>query len=986
MYRGPINWWVQGVIPVVFDSSLSYYEVLAKLTNYVTGIMNDVNEIENIIGTIEGIGDVTEFTKFLENIQKEIGNLSSLATTDKSDIVSALNEVAQKANLAYVKPPLGIPESDLTAEVRNKLNNGGGTANEYLINNRRLKPYPENNSPADLGLGTYTVPEGGIPEDTLSQEVRDKLNSGGGGGGGTTDYTALINKPQINGHTLKAGNNTLAELGIGTYNKPPLGIPEDDLSAEVREKLNTSGGIADDQTTFTADRDYAEGELLYINGVLYRTKHFIYAGTTLIPGNNIETTDISSELTKINTEIANLAAGMGLDSWELNAEVNVGPDETKRYFEYFDAIGGEDYLFIATPDANNQLITNACTIRVLLKDGTIVHNQYLSPTAQTRFTFTPEDTGEYYCDITNNVGNNYKYMLHLDFTQSQGITELWEKINDVSTIEPRVEALETLVGEQQIAIGDINLALTGLESDIDDLQEDVNNIKDTLNTGVETFFSGDVTGTRYTRIPVNIPAGTTLNISIANITSSDTDKTKSRIFFAAEDQPSTIGYVEFNRGEAVSATYTLDRDCVFIDFYASTNSSLSAGDTFEYSDVSISTPFIDKTLTLENKPADAKTVGDKFNEIERELETGGNRHDYGTPFDFSKMWYHFGMQAVSQLSVAEQQVIPPQSIYDIEMASRLGFKYIELNVQITSDGDFVCTHGISNRMLGHDFTDLLGNDAYGTVISDYTIAQLKSNFRTRSIYPKYRVPIASLEEALIACKKNNIAPLVRYRNQEELDLINHYMENNYILYQGNRSDFNGVIAWYDEITSASQAATICEEIGAPLILSISNPWDLSDNVVKDIIGTIHSYGCKVGGAYATIAQVNKYIAMGFDAFAITGNQVDIFDYGNLINLHGGVLYNGFTITGGSVTDGVIDLGDSGEVTVAAIDPVFLSKRMIRIQFTGEIKINDIVNSIVSDGTQVMIITASGYNQTNNLRIKALDTTIIHSLDYLVSEC
>ena len=36
-------------MPVVFENSLSYYEVLAKLTNYVSGLMEDVEQIEKEI-------------------------------------------------------------------------------------------------------------------------------------------------------------------------------------------------------------------------------------------------------------------------------------------------------------------------------------------------------------------------------------------------------------------------------------------------------------------------------------------------------------------------------------------------------------------------------------------------------------------------------------------------------------------------------------------------------------------------------------------------------------------------------------------------------------------------------------------------------------------------------------------------------------------------------------------------------------------------
>jgi len=58
----------------------------------------------------------------------------------------------------------------------------------------------------------------------------------GQGGGGTSDYTVLTNKPQINGHTL-TGNQTAADLGLGTYSKPSGGIPKTDLASDVQTSL-----------------------------------------------------------------------------------------------------------------------------------------------------------------------------------------------------------------------------------------------------------------------------------------------------------------------------------------------------------------------------------------------------------------------------------------------------------------------------------------------------------------------------------------------------------------------------------------------------------------------------------------------------------------------------------------------------------------------------------------------------------------------------
>lgn len=57
-----------------------------------------------------------------------------------------------------------------------------------------------------------------------------------GGSSGTTDYRELENKPQINGHTLN-GNQSASDLGLGTYSKPDTGIPKTDLASDVQQSL-----------------------------------------------------------------------------------------------------------------------------------------------------------------------------------------------------------------------------------------------------------------------------------------------------------------------------------------------------------------------------------------------------------------------------------------------------------------------------------------------------------------------------------------------------------------------------------------------------------------------------------------------------------------------------------------------------------------------------------------------------------------------------
>lgn len=60
--------------------------------------------------------------------------------------------------------------------------------------------------------GKLTV--GAAPVNAMDVATKQYVDQQGGGGG-TSDYTALSNKPQINGNTL-TGNKTAANLGLAS--------------------------------------------------------------------------------------------------------------------------------------------------------------------------------------------------------------------------------------------------------------------------------------------------------------------------------------------------------------------------------------------------------------------------------------------------------------------------------------------------------------------------------------------------------------------------------------------------------------------------------------------------------------------------------------------------------------------------------------------------------------------------------------------------
>lgn len=92
----------------------------------------------------------------------------------------------------------------------------------------------------------------------------------------------------------------------------------------------------------------------------------------------------------------------------------------------------------------------AFVLIIYARDGTLVDTQTVSNTSYNdyRFTFTPEDTGDYYCVIlmAASGSDNVYVTVTIEYTQSQGISELWAAVNAASSVVGDVDALETLVG------------------------------------------------------------------------------------------------------------------------------------------------------------------------------------------------------------------------------------------------------------------------------------------------------------------------------------------------------------------------------------------------------------------------------------------------------------------------------------------------------------------------------------------------------------
>lgn len=109
-------------------------------------------------------------------------------------------------------------------------------------------------------MADYLIPCGGLK---LSKECftieKDNIVKVIGDGSGVTDFSALTGKPQINGHELSSGNNTLEALGIqakGDYIEKSEQIEATSIKEDSTHKFMTDteksklSGIAENANNY----------------------------------------------------------------------------------------------------------------------------------------------------------------------------------------------------------------------------------------------------------------------------------------------------------------------------------------------------------------------------------------------------------------------------------------------------------------------------------------------------------------------------------------------------------------------------------------------------------------------------------------------------------------------------------------------------------------------------------------------------------------
>ncbi len=125
--------------------------------------------------------------------------------------------------------------------------------------------------------------------------------------------------------------------------------------------------------------------------------------------------------------------------------------------------------------------------------------------------------------------------------------------------------------------------------------------------------------------------------------------------------------------------------------------------------------------------------------------------------------------------------IPENSTYGIEMARRYGYPAVEMDVKYTKDRVMVCMHdGTINRTMRNasDYSKIeTPVRVFETLFKD-----LREGYVLESSDPAKRTPIPTLEEMLLACKKNGIVPMLHSKVWESYELAQKILGDGWIAF------------------------------------------------------------------------------------------------------------------------------------------------------------------------------------------------------------
>ncbi len=368
-----------------------------------------------------------------------------------------------------------------------------------------------------------------------------------------------------------------------------------------------------------------------------------------------------------------------------------------------------------------------------------------------------------------------------------------------------------------------------------------------------------------------------------------------------------------------------------------------------------------------------------------------------------------GDATITYSAYAYKRGIPSQSVEDNLMAFRMGFNMVEANVQNTSDGKFVVTHGQTINGVAGCFGNEFSEPYRSTKISSMTQSDIVANVNYASAYDCYNHHISTAEEFFANCANLNLGILLRTSSVDALTLARKYLPDykiNISLITGafgnsaRGAGFKGMLGWYlgTDTPSIEACRNACNSYGgAPFHVGYhgNSIQTLIDNgTLEEFVTTLRQEGIYIGAAYADTAQSARLIAAGGWGIASQIWQCNPFNNANVgawgltdDDFSDWALGAGVVISGGSVIN---NTNDGFSFYTPSTGKIKVGKGNIQAKITGTVSFTvgtEVVTfANYTDADPMLNFAIGGMNIDMRVKVTLTAGSSVKYFNYQVTSC
>lgn len=336
----PLRAWVQKVLPLVYDDSLSYYELLCKVVYKLNEVIKNVDQLPAYIAELISEESLREILgTLLDEIREQIAQ----ANEGESETATANRSVGE---LVWLNGKLYRIIHDMIAGDR----------------------YVEGSNCEKITVEEVIDDIIDTVNDLLDM-VRDSITAENEGDSDTaTENREIGDLVWVHGELLQVTHNMIAgDRYVKGSNCRSITIDELLDISESIEKLENAINETNEGTNTTATADRSVGDIVWVNHILYKVISPMIAGDTYVPNSNVETVSIHEYAKTLYDEIINLFnTTLTVNDLSVGGDVTVTGDATLTGdLQYKDPTSGTYFDTIPVKDTNgvpyNVMVQNANT-------------------------------------------------------------------------------------------------------------------------------------------------------------------------------------------------------------------------------------------------------------------------------------------------------------------------------------------------------------------------------------------------------------------------------------------------------------------------------------------------------------------------------------------------------------------------------------------------------------------------------------------------